>query len=733
MDPAVLVRHIEYARGIANRSRTHSAEWRSLVADFLEFERRQWGALAVGLYHWDEEIQTFYPFGLCGDNEVGRTMDRVLHQTLPTLIQDGAWIDLPWENEPTGLFMNVVREGRLWIGLLAVALAPRPVRPDERWATVHATAQVLAAVGSARYRVELATNERHLRDRQMDLESLVLELEERQSTIALMHAELAAIHGQLQQVHLDRERILSSVPSSIATLDARANIVFANPSFQETFGDVKPGDSVRSLFSGVNLAEVCERVQRCQRAETLELSIIVHGQQRFYSGSLVTLANQDQLDPTAAATVLVLTDVTGPRQVATLQARANTEFERAQDLATALEDLEKAHGHLKETQAQLLQSRKLEAIGMLSGGIAHDFNNILCAVSGYANLIMLDLGPGHPSYVDLSEIVTASERGTGLTRQLLAFSRKQILQPVQIFVDQVVGGMEHMLTRLIGEDIQLRFALSAEGEMALFDPTQLEQVLLNLVVNAREAMPKGGEIVIDTRRVEQPPAAVQGYRTSCQTASVCVSVRDTGKGMSEQVLERVFEPFFTTAAPDRGTGLGLATVYGVVKQSGSSIHIHSTVGVGTQVDFYIPIVEASAVDISTATSQRIQETSPPPMSANILLVEDDPRVRRLARRALTAQGHVVMEASDGVAGLELANTHLNELDLVISDVVMPRMNGRELADAIRRVRPDIRVLFMSGYTEDAMVRTGVTSGTDQLLQKPFTLSQLAMKVRSMLE
>jgi nitrogen-specific signal transduction histidine kinase len=387
-----------------------------------------------------------------------------------------------------------------------------------------------------------------------------------------------------------------------------------------------------------------------------------------------------------------------------------------------------AQRHLEE---QLRQSQKMEAVGQLAGGIAHDFNNLLTAILGSTQLLLHNMPPEDPRREDAEEIKLAGHRAAELTRQLLAFSRRQVLAPKVLDLNAVVANMERMLRRLLGEDIELVTSLDATAGAVNADPGQLEQVLLNLAVNARDAMPPpgGGRLSIETARFTLHEEHVERRHRLPPGDYACLVVGDTGVGMDEATQAHLFEPFFTTKEVGKGTGLGLATVYGIVKQSGGYIWVYSERGRGTTVKVYLPRVPgvAEAPPLAPAPSEVRggHET--------VLLVEDAAPVRALARRSLEARGYRVLDASDGPAALELSARHGAPIDLLVTDVVMPGMSGRELAERLAPVRPRMKVLYTSGYTDDAMVRQGVLTAGVAFLQKPFVPDSLARKVREVLD
>jgi PAS domain S-box-containing protein len=383
----------------------------------------------------------------------------------------------------------------------------------------------------------------------------------------------------------------------------------------------------------------------------------------------------------------------------------------------------------RSLEQQVIQAQKMEAVGRLAGGVAHDFNNILTAIGGYTDLLLEDLPLDDPRRQDVDEIHRAADRAAALTQQLLAFSRRQVLQPKVIDLNALVSNVERLLGRLIGEDVQLATALADDVGRVRVDPGQLEQVIVNLAVNARDAMPGGGRLTIETRNVDLDAAYAAEHRTVVPGPYVVIAVSDTGTGMNADTQSHMFEPFFTTKEVGKGTGLGLATVYGIVKQSGGSIWVYSELGHGTTIKVYLPRVDEppeplAAPGPSNPESLRGTET--------ILLVEDEPAVRAVARQILARQGYTVLEASDGPAALAMVGG-AGRVDLILTDVVMPGMSGRTLADQLATRWPGVRVLYMSGYTDDAIVRHGMLESGLAYLQKPFRPDALVRKVRELLD
>jgi PAS domain S-box-containing protein len=384
----------------------------------------------------------------------------------------------------------------------------------------------------------------------------------------------------------------------------------------------------------------------------------------------------------------------------------------------------------KRLEEQLMQSQKMEAVGQLAGGIAHDFNNLLTVIKGYGQLSLLDLKESDPLWGNIQEIQKATQRASDLTRQLLAFSRRQILDLKVLNLNSLVRDLNKMLRRIIGEDIELITLLNEDLGRVKVDPGQIEQLILNLAVNARDAMPSGGKLIIETKNVEIDVEYVAAHIGLTPGRYVRLSVSDTGVGMSQEIVEKAFEPFFTTKETGKGTGLGLSTVYGIVKQSGGSIQAYSEPGFGTTFNIFLPRVEENldALDLQKESDLL------PKGSETVLLVEDESSVRNLAYRILCQQGYTVLEAANGDEALCIVQEHIGkEIDLLLTDVVMPRMSGKELADRLKTLKPELKVLFTSGYTDDSIVHRGVLAPGTHFLQKPFSPKTLSQKVREVLD
>jgi signal transduction histidine kinase/CheY-like chemotaxis protein len=383
----------------------------------------------------------------------------------------------------------------------------------------------------------------------------------------------------------------------------------------------------------------------------------------------------------------------------------------------------------KQLEEQFRQSQKMEAIGKLAGGVAHDFNNLLTAISGFSEFALASLPRDHPAREDVEQALHACHRGGALTRQLLAFSRQQVMKPSVLSVNEVVAGIEPLLRRLIGADVSLKLLLDPEIGSIKADKGQLEQVLMNLVVNARDAMPDGGRLSIETGSAMLDDGYVQqgNFRASAGP-HVLLRVTDTGDGMDAATRERIFEPFFTTKAPGKGTGLGLSTVYGIVKQSGGSIWVYSEPGLGTTIKIYFPEFEG----VAPITEPVREPAAAPRGSGYVLVVDDDEAIRALAVRSLRNAGFETMEAGTGAHGLELARANAVAIRAIVADVMMPGMGGREMMRRLRTLGIDAPVLYVSGWTADAMEMESYLTRGDTFLEKPFSPAALARAVHALL-
>jgi PAS domain S-box-containing protein len=540
----------------------------------------------------------------------------------------------------------------------------------------------------------------------------VLELLAAQAAISLQNARL---YSEAQRENAERrqaeaalresqvllQRIVDHAPASIYVKDLESRYLLVNRQLAETLG-LEPaailGKTDRELFPSHG-GDV---------ASTLD--------ERVAAGTAVEVEEQGRDGVrTYLAVKAPLTDGAG-RIYATC------------GISTDITERKRADAALRRTEEQLRQAQKMEAIGNLAGGVAHDFNNLLTVILSYGSMLVEDMVERDAWRADIEEMLRAANSAAELTHQLLAFGRKQILQPRVVSLNDGVANMEKMLRRLIGEDIELTLALSPELDPVLVDPGQIEQIVVNLAVNARDAMPRGGKLTIETTNVELDGKYASDHLGVSAGPHVMLAVSDTGVGMAAETQARMFEPFFTTKEKGKGTGLGLATVFGIVRQSGGHIWVYSELGVGTTFKVYFPRAQGVATDLPpprTAAAKGGSET--------ILLVEDDERVRTVTRTILRRLGYRVLEAHSGGDALLLCEQHPGDIHLLLTDVIMPRMSGRQLAERLLPLRPQMRVLYMSGYTDNSIVHHGVLDPGIAFLEKPVTPDKLARKVREVLD
>ena len=491
----------------------------------------------------------------------------------------------------------------------------------------------------------------------------------------------------------------------ITVVDADGGIIFESPSVRRVLG-FEPADLVGERYLGLIHPEDEPLAREAMEAVIRSATLVGHpfeARFRHREGGwrLLESVCENLLDDPAVAGVVV-------------NSRDITERREAEE-------------ELHESREQLLQAQKMEAVGRLAGGVAHDFNNLLTAIKGFTELLLLDLDRRDSRYPFAHEIQAAANRAASLTRQLLAFSRKQVLQPRVFDLNASVADMEKMLRRLIGEDVELVTRRHPELARIRADPGQVEQIILNLVVNARDAMPAGGRIEVVTRNETLTPEQAQRQGEVAAGDYAVLAVRDTGGGMSREVQRRIFEPFFTTKEQGRGTGLGLSTVYGIVQQSGGFVTVESAPGEGAEFRVHLPAAEDDGLP-AEASPVRL----PTEGTETVLLVEDENAVRVLVRRVLDRMGYTVLEAEDGPTALRVMDQRGAPVDLLLTDVIMPGMSGRELADRLLESQPDLKVLFMSGYTDEAISQHGVLADGVSFLEKPFTPDLLLQRVREVL-
>lgn len=525
------------------------------------------------------------------------------------------------------------------------------------------------------------------------------------STLARDVTQQKEAEAALRRSEAHFRSLIENALDMITVLDADGGILFISPAVRRMLG-YDPADLLGTQVFDLAHPDDAARLRRAfaESVRSGERSPPLEARLRHRDGSwrlLESVGESLLADPAVAGVVVNSRDVTERRE---------------------------AEEELHASREQLLQAQKMEAVGRLAGGVAHDFNNLLTAIKGFTELLLLDLDRRDPRYPFAQEIQAAANRAASLTRQLLAFSRKQVLQPQVIDLNASVANMEKMLRRLIGEDVELVTVPCPNLERIEADPGQIEQILLNLVVNARDAMPNGGRLVITTQNETISPDKAQLHQHLTPGPFVRLSVRDSGNGMSRETQNRIFEPFFTTKEQGRGTGLGLSTVYGIVQQSGGFIEVDSHPGEGSDFHVYLPAVTAPA-----APRRKAADDTPLRGSETVLLVEDEKSVRVLVRRVLDRMGYTVLEAEDGARALEVMRDQTEGPDLLLTDVIMPGMSGRELADALHETHPDLKVLFMSGYTDEAISQHGVLVPGVAFLEKPFTPEILLRRVRKVLD
>lgn len=496
-------------------------------------------------------------------------------------------------------------------------------------------------------------------------------------------------------------------------------------------------DCIFTLDSGGNFTaanRAVEKITGYSREKILKMNFaeILVPENRKYVENL--LNPQSTHNPTSVREVKVI-GKNGREIYLEISSRPLSRF----DNRTAIENIARdvTHRHLmqeaqealRKSEEQLIQAQKLESIGRLAGGIAHDFNNMLTAINGYSDFTLIKMAETDPLRKNILEIKKAGERSAALTQQLLAFSRKQILKPVTLHINQVVTEISALLERLIGEDITLVKLSDLVIKPVKIDSSQLSQVIVNLAVNARDAMPNGGTLTIETRNVCFDESYARNVLGINVVDFVMLSVSDTGIGMDDETRQHIFEPFFSTKEAGKGTGLGLATVYGFINQSGGFITVDSSPGKGTTFKIFLPCVE----EVSEKNREESAGESIVNGAETILFVEDEETVRNLGRRILESCGYKVFEATGGSQALEICEKNDLKVDLLLTDVVMPQMSGRELWEIFVKKSPETKVLFISGYTDDTIVRNGIKNDETNFIQKPFTIDALTRKVREILD
>lgn len=492
---------------------------------------------------------------------------------------------------------------------------------------------------------------------------------------------------------------LRNVSESLSVFDLNGNIIFVNESFIQTYGYTKE----ELIGQSINKFHPSEKPRQIFKP------IIEKSLKDSWEGELTAKRKSGESFSIYIRTSPVVDDEGKPIVI----------------VCVARDITEK-----KQLEEQLRQSQKMEAIGQLAGGIAHDFNNLLTVIEGYTELLFSNISESDPAQNFVRQIKKAADRATALTGQLLAFSRRQILQPKVLNLNTLVSDMSIMLKRLIGEDVALTTLLNPDIGSIKADRSQMEQVLMNLAVNARDALPEGGALSVETREVALDSAMYERHQSGIQKGSyVQLSVSDNGVGMDQETKERVFEPFFTTKETAKGTGLGLATVYGIIKQSGGHIWVYSEKGKGTTFKIYLPVVrrkvEKSEKQETGRGNLRGHET--------LLVVEDEFMVRELVCDTLRSSGYKILEAANGKEAIKVYTQNKQKIDLVLTDVIMPEMSGRKLIETLTKSHPDIVALYMSGYTDDAIIKHGVLEPGMAYIQKPFSPNGLIQKVKSVLE
>lgn len=563
-----------------------------------------------------------------------------------------------------------------------------------------------------------------MKDKRKTKAQLIQELTDLRQHLAQVEAEHqrleAACHGSEEQFRYWSEATFEGM-----VVHEQGRILAANSKLAEIFG-YEPAEFIAKHISELAAQESQELILKKMLMESPEPYEAV-GLRKDRVVFPIEINEKSITYEGRPAKILAVRDTTE-------QKRAKAAYKQAviyaHELRAEINERKRAEALRNELEQQFRQAQKMEAIGRLAGGVAHDFNNLLTAIMGYGAMAMDTLPADHSARADLEGIQKTAQRAANLTRQLLAFARRQIIEPRVLNLNDLILNVEKMLRRLISEDIKLSTVLGPDLEPIKADPGQLEQVLLNLAVNARDAMPQGGELVIETANVSLDQDYARRHAEVTPGEYVLLAVSDTGLGMTEEVKARLFEPFFTTKEVGKGTGLGLATCFGIVKQNGGHIRAYSELGLGTTFKIYLPQVEGTAVPLIRPEAVDTLTQG----SETILLAEDEITVRDLAAQSLRQQGYTVLEAADGLDALDLARRQpKKEIHLLVTDMVMPRMGGADLAEQLRSLRPDLKVLFMSGYTDSTIIRYGLPQTGTVFLQKPFSPQRLVQKVREVLD
>ncbi len=499
-------------------------------------------------------------------------------------------------------------------------------------------------------------------------------------------------------------RLFHSAPIAIATVDAQGLISATNAAFVRLFGDAAADASRKTSLESLVGRDSHQALRRALDAALARHGLIEPVDIAFAGGGersgRIYLSPIEQQESVGEAAIAYAIDTTEQRAL----------------------------------EMQIAQSQKMQAVGQLAGGIAHDFNNMLTAIIGFSDFLLMNHRPTDPAFQDIMNIKQNANRAAGLVRQLLAFSRQQTLRPQVMQLGDVLSDLSILLSRLLGENVELKLEPGRDLWTVKADQHQFEQVIINLAVNARDAMADGGKLVIRTANVSEAKSRELGQRHIPPGEYVLIEVSDTGCGMSDEVMQKIFEPFFSTKEIGRGTGLGLSTVYGIVKQTGGYIFAESEEGKGTTMRVYLPRYIETAHDVEQGKiERRVEKPKDLTGQGTVLLVEDEDAVRSFAARALSQRGYKVLEATTGAEALEIFNSHQGEVDLVVSDVVMPEMDGPTLMQKLRRERPDLKIIFISGYAEDAFRKHLAENEDFMFLQKPFDLKELAAAVKAALQ